>query len=117
MAYFKLNDIDFSAYVNALEVSTVHNYKQRTNAAGNMNVNYINTKKALKVGIIPLDAAIEQSLLAELNKFQVKVEYLEPETNTLETIQCIAPDNKIKYYTIQANKTLIDAYSVEFIEK
>ena len=38
MTYFKLNNIDFSQYVTKLQVGTKHNYKQRTNASGNLMV-------------------------------------------------------------------------------
>jgi hypothetical protein len=117
MSYLKINNVDFSQYVSALEVSTVHNSKSRTNAAGNMNVKYINTKKVITAKIIPLDAASSKALIEELNKFQVTVEYLEPEDNTLKEIECIVPDHKIKYYSITADKTLINAYTVTFTQK
>lgn len=117
MAYLKINTVDFSQYVNSLEVNTVHNSKTRTNAAGNMNVKYINTKKVITAGIIPLSAEASKALIQELNKFQVEVEYLEPETGTLKTIQCVVPDNKIKYYRITADKTMLDTYTVTFTQK
>ena len=116
MAYFKINDIDFSQYVNALEVTTVHNYKSRTNAAGNLNVKYINEKKVVTVGIIPLNDTSTTSLLSELNKFKVTVSYLEPETNELKTITCIAPKNSLKYYKVIAGDTMLKAYSIQFTE-
>ena len=117
MEYLKINGIDFSKCVSSLEVNTVHNAKTRTNAAGNMNVKYINTKKVLNVGIIPLDSISSKSLLTELNKFEVEVEYLEPETEALQTISCIVPSNNVKYYRILADKTMMDAYKVTFTQK
>lgn len=117
MEYLKINNVDFSPYVSSLEVGTTHKSKTRTSAAGNMNVKYINTKKVLKAGIIPLDTSTNQSLLKELNKFQVTVEYLEPETNTIQTIECIVPDNSIKYYTIRADKVSLQTYTVTFTQK
>ena len=44
MTYFKLNNIDFSQYVTKLQVGTKHNYKQRTNASGNLMVKYIHNQ-------------------------------------------------------------------------
>ena len=117
MEYFKLNGVDFSRSVSSLEVNTIHNSKTRTNAAGNMNVKYINSKKVLTVGIIPLEAAVAKSLLYELNKFEVVVTYLEPETQAMETIDCIVPSNNVKYYRIRADRTLMDAYTITFTEK
>lgn len=117
MEYLKINNVDFSPYVSALSVETVHKSKTRTSAAGNMNVKYINTKKVITAEIIPLDLSTNQSLLAELNKFQVTVEYLEPETNTIKSIECIVPDNKIQYYTIRTDKISLKAYTVTFTQK
>ena len=117
MTYFKINNVDFSAYVSSLDVNTVHNSKNRTNASGNLNVKYINTKKALKVGIIPLDNVAAASLLNQLNKFEVTVKYLDPETKQLETIECIVPSNNVGYYTIRADKVMTKAYTIKFTEK
>lgn len=55
MAYFKIGDVDFSAYVNALKVTNSNNYTALTNANGDTVVDYINNKRTLEVGIIPLD--------------------------------------------------------------
>lgn len=117
MEYFKINGVDFSKCVSSLEVNTVHNAKTRTNAAGNMNVKYINTKKVITVGIIPLESSDSKALLTQLNKFQVQVEYLEPETEALQTIDCIIPSNNVKYYRIWADKTMMDAYTITFTQK
>lgn len=117
MNYFVLNGIDFSRYVNSLQVDTVHNSKNRMNAAGTLNVKPINSKKVITVGIIPLDASIASELITELNKFQVTITYLDPELNSLKTINCIVPDNSISYYTIRADKVMTQAYTVTFTEK
>ena len=95
MTYFKLNNIDFSQYVTKLQVGTKHNYKQRTNASGNLMVKYINTKKVIQVGIIPLDEATLKSLVNEIDKFTVSISYLDLETVGLKTIICIVPENLI----------------------
>lgn len=116
MNYFKINDIDFSHYVNKLEVKTVHNHKQQTNALGDINAKYINTKKVIDVGIIPLDAESNAALLAQINKFKVSVSFLNPETRELETIDCIIPDNTVDYYTIRADKVSLKAYSLSFTQ-
>lgn len=116
MAYFKINNIDFSQYVNKLKIGTKHNYKGKTNAAGNLMVKYINSKKIIEVGIIPLDDTAAQSLQKQINKFQVEIEYLEPETKALKKIKCIVPDNSVDYYTIQAGKKMLNAYSLKFTE-
>ena len=45
MAYFKINGVDYSMYVNALKVSRECNYNAQTNANGDTVVDYINTKR------------------------------------------------------------------------
>ena len=56
MTYFRIGDKDFSMYVNELKVKRNHNFIAQTNAAGDSVVDYINSKREIEVGIIPLDA-------------------------------------------------------------
>ena len=95
MTYFKINNVDFSQYVNKLNVQTNHVYNARTNASGNTSVKLINSKKIINVGIIPLDAAVNARLVTQLNKFKVTVGFLDPATNTLKEATCIIPKNNI----------------------
>lgn len=116
MAYFKINGVDYSRYVNKLNIQTNHIYNARTNASGNTSVKFINSKKIISVGIIPLDAAINASLVKALNTFKMRVEFLDPETNRLTTADCIIPKNSIEYYTIRADKVQTKAYLLTFEE-
>lgn len=116
MAYFKINGIDFSQYVNKLNIQTNHIYNARTNASGNTSVKLINSKKVITVGIIPLNADVNKDLVEVLNTFKMTVEFLDPETNTLGTANCILPKNSIDYYTIQADKVQTKAYIITFEE-
>ena len=110
MAYFKLNNKDFSACVNMLKVATAHNYKQMTTAAGNTLVKYVNSKRVLEVGVISLDAATAKDLLTEVNKFKVSVTFLNPKTNALESFNGIIPQDIVEYYTIAADGTRLKAF-------
>lgn len=117
MDYLKINDIDFSMYVNALKIDDTANYTAQTNAAGNTVVDYINRKRNITVGIIPLDAEAMQSLQAAIGAFNVTLSFLNPRTNELETnIPCIIPSNAIEYYTIQADKVMYKAFTLTFTE-
>lgn len=117
MAYFKINGTDYSMYVNKLKVAREHIYKAQTNASGNTLVKYVNTKRIIEVGIIPLDSASMASLQADINEFKVNVSYLDPETGALEEgVACIIPHNSVDYYTIQAGNTKFKAFSLEFKE-
>ena len=115
MAYFKINNTDYSMYVNKLLIDTKHKYTARENAAGNLMVKYITKKRNIQVGIIPLDATALKSLVEELNKggaqFTKSITFLNPETNALETVTCIIPINSIEYYTVQADKVMTKAFS------
>lgn len=117
MAYFKINDTDYSHLVNALTVGKTHNYNSQTNAAGDTVVDYINSKRVIEVGIIPLDAVTLAQLLSDIEAFNVNISFLNPVTNQLETnVNCIIPENDIEYYTIQVNKVMVNAFSLSFTE-
>lgn len=117
MTYFKINGHDYSMYVNKLKVAREHIYKGMTNATGNMVVKYVNTKRIIEVGIIPLDSAAMKNLQEDINKFKVTVSYLDPKTGALEeNVACIIPHNSVDYYTVQANNVKFDAFSLEFKE-
>lgn len=91
MAYFKIGDVDFSHYVSELKINTGHNFTSQTNAAGNTVVDYINKKRVIEVGIIPLEDAALKSLLAAIDSFEVTVGYRDPRTGEIQSLDCIIP--------------------------
>lgn len=116
MSYFKINDVDYSKYVNGLTIDTDNNYTAQTNAAGDMVVDYINKKRSIEVGIIPLDDSAMKNLLQAIEAFNVSISYRNPLTNELETINCILPSTGIEYYTIQVGKVLYREFKLKFQE-
>lgn len=118
MAYFlKINGNDYSSYVNKLVVTTKHNYKSATTAAGNTVVKYINSKRTIDIGIIPLNDAAMKSLLADVDDFQVTLAFRNPETGALEeNVNCIIPTHAIEYYTIQVGKVMYKAFNLKIEE-
>jgi hypothetical protein len=117
MAYFKINDVDFSPYVNALKVNKEAKYNLQTNAAGNAVVDYINAKRTIEVGIIPLDSEAMANLQAAIDAFSVSISFRNPITEALEEgVGCIIPSNGVEYYTIQANKVMFKAFTLTFVE-
>ena len=117
MSYLKINGFDFSKYVNALRVTNSANYVAQVNAGGNTVVDYINSKRTIEVGIIPLDDSSLQALLDAVNGFNVTLSFLNPATGTLENnVNCIVPESDIQYYTIQADKVLTNAFTLTFTE-
>ena len=117
MAYFKINDIDFSLCVNQLKINKTNTYTSQTNAAGDTVVDYINAKRTIDVGIIPLDSAAMAALQNAIDAFSVSISFRNPLTNELEEhVSCIIPTNGVEYYTIQANKVMYKAFTIQFIE-
>lgn len=117
MSYFKINGADFSTSVNKLDITKAANYSAQTNAAGNTVVDYINSKRTIKVGIIPLDAEQMMALQNALSEISVSISFLNPITNTIEeNVLCLLPDNAVSYYTIQAGKILFNAFELTFTE-
>ena len=117
MAYFKIDDVDFSMYVNQLKINKSNVYNAQTNAAGDTVVDYINAKREIEVGIIPLNSTVMAQLQTAIDAFNVSISFRNPKTNALETnVNCIIPQNGIEYYTIQANKVMYKAFTLKFIE-
>lgn len=117
MAYFKIGDTDYSAFVNSLKVTNTHNYNSQTNAAGDTVVDYINTKRTIEVGIIPLTDENMAALQAAINAFSVSISFRNPQTNQLEeNVECIIPENEVEYYTIQVGKVMYEALTLTFEE-
>ncbi len=117
MAYLKLNGTDFSTYVNELRVGRDANYTAQTNAAGDTVVDYINHKRSIEVGIIPVDDEAMKALQAVIENFQVNLSYRDPLTGALvENVHCILPANNVEYYTIQSDKVMYKAFTLQFIE-
>lgn len=117
MEYFRIDNTDFSQYVNELKVQTDTNYNAQTNAAGNTVVDYINAKRVIEVGIIPLDSSVMVSLQNAIAPFNVAISYRNPSTGAfVEDVNCIIPTNAVEYYTIQADKVKFKALKLKFIE-
>lgn len=117
MAYFKINDVDYSMYVKSLKINKTAHYNAQTNAAGDTVVDYINTKRTIEVGIIPLKNDVMINLQQAIDAFSVSISFLNPNTNLLEeNVDCIIPANDVDYFTIQADKVMYNALTLKFTE-
>ena len=117
MAYFKIGNNDYSNCVNKLAITRTANYSAQTNASGDTVADYINEKRKIEVGIIPLDTTTAKTLLDDIKQFNVKISFLNPYTNELEEqVNCIIPTNAIEYYTIQAGNIKLKEFSLSFTE-
>lgn len=117
MAYFKIGGIDFSRCVSTLKVSTAANYNAQTNAAGNTVVDYVNSKRTIEVGVIPVDGETMAQLRAAVSAFSVAISFRNPDTNMLaENVPCICPSIEADYYTIQSNRVSYNPFTLKFVE-
>lgn len=116
MAYFKINDTDYSMYTAGLKITNTSNYTKQTNAHYDTVVDYINDKKTVEVEIIPLNDTVMQQLTADISGLGMNISYLNPQTKELKTISCILPSTNIEYYTIQQNKINFKKLKLKFIE-
>lgn len=116
MAYFQIGDTDFSSLVNELKVSRSNNYNAQTNAAGDTVVDFINRKRQIEVGFIPMVDSNLKKIMAAIDNFNVSISYRNPVTGSLESVNCILADDEVEYYTIQSNKVRYKAFSLKFTE-
>lgn len=116
MIYFKINNIDLSNRVNALNVTKNATYNAQVNAAGNTVIDYINTKRKLQVGFITMPLTQAQSIFALLENLVITISYLDAKTNKLETINCYCPTIAHNYFTIQDAKQMVNSFTLEFTE-
>ena len=117
MAYFMIGNQDFSKYVKSLKVNTNTTFNAQTNAAGNTVVDYINAKRTIEVGIIPLDSEAMIDLQTAISSFSVSISYRNPKTNLLEeNVKCIIPSDDVSYYTIQTKKVMYQELTLVFTE-
>lgn len=115
--FFKINDNDYSMYVNKLQVGTEHFYTKKSSANGADRITHNYKRRVLEVGIIPLDDEAMVNFLLDVDKFRVSVSFRDPLTNTLvENMTCIIPTNLVEYYTIQTENVKYKAFSLQLQE-
>lgn len=116
MAYLAVNGVDYSHLVNSLAVTSEANYNAQTNAAGNTVVDYINTKRAVEVGFIPLSDAECSSLFSNMQDIAVTLSFLDPKSGEMTEAACLCPSDSVEYYTIRADKVSFKAFTLKFTE-
>lgn len=115
MAYLKVGNTDISQFVSKLKITKNYQYNNQTNAAGNMVVDYINTKRVIEVEVISLEESDFQTVLSALG-FQNTIQYRDPNTGELATAYTILGKNDIEYYTIQTNLVRYKKMKLVFTE-
>lgn len=117
MAYFKINGVDYSKYVESLKIKKSANYNAQTNAAGDTVVDFINSKRQIEVGIITINESDAKAILTACEGFNVSISYRDPRTGALvENVNCIIPSTDVDYYTIQTAKVMLNDFKLKFTE-
>lgn len=117
MAYFKIGNEDFSQYVKSLKINRANNYNAQTNAAGDTVVDYINSKRTIEVGIIPLNNSRMLELQSAIRNFNVSISFHNPRTDALEeNVNCIVPEDTVDFYTMSKGKARYNEFTLTFIE-
>lgn len=118
MAYFKINDKDFSYLVSGLKVGyeTLVSDKSGRNAAGDTVVDIINRKIKVYVTLRHTTGEEMDEFLEAIKDYVVNVSFLDPRTNTLTTINTYTGTPEPEYYTIQTNNIIYKPMSLNFIE-
>jgi hypothetical protein len=115
--YFKINNKDFSDLVSGLKVGyeTLVSDKSGRNAAGDTVIDIINRKIKVYITFRHTTNAEMKSLLDAIKDYVVSVQFLDPKTNTLSTIQAYTGTPEPEYYTI-SDKTIYKPMNLNFIE-
>lgn len=116
MVYFMINNNDYSKYVSNLKVAKENLFASEPTADGIIQARYINSHKIIEVAIIPLDAEAMVNIQRDIDEFAVRVSFLNPTTNALETIDCYISNFITEYYTIQNSNTKFKAFTITFTE-
>ena len=115
--YFTINGKDFSNMVSGLKVGyeTLVADGSGRNAAGDTVIDVINHKYKLYVELRHTMGAEMQAFLAAIQDYVVTVGFLNPKTNSLESITAYTGTPEPEYYTIQPNHIIYKPMSLNFI--
>lgn len=115
--YFIVNETDLSSYVSAMKVGfeTLVSENSGRNANGDTVIDVINQKKKVYITFRHTTNAEMREILSAINSYVVNVKFLNPRTNTLESITAYTGTPEPEYYTI-SDRTIFKPLSLNFIE-
>jgi hypothetical protein len=117
MAYLKISGSDFSSIVSGLKVGyeTLVSSNSGRNAAGDTVIDVINRKIKLYITLRHTTNEEMESFLNALKSYVVDVSFLDPESNSVKTINAYISTPEPEYYTI-SNRTIFKPLSLNIIE-
>jgi uncharacterized protein YbbC (DUF1343 family) len=116
--YFKVNNVDYSGLVSGLKVGyeTLVSEDSGRNAAGDTVIDVINRKTKLYITLRHTTEEEMRGFLAAIGDYVVNASFLNPETNSLQTITAYTSTPEPEYYTIQPTMTIYKPMNINFIE-
>lgn len=117
MAYLKINNVNFSSLVSGLKVGyeVLTSENSGRNAAGDTVIDIVNRKRKIYVTLRHTTNTEMASFLAAVEPYVVTVEYLDPQTNTLQSANTYIGTPEPEYYTI-SDRTIYKPMNLNFIE-
>lgn len=118
MDYLMINGEDFSNLVSGLKVGheTLVSDSSGRNAAGDTVIDIINKKYKIYVTLRHTTDDEMKNFLEAIEDYVVNITFLNPKTNTLETVNAYTGTPEPEYYTIQSNTVIYKPMDLNFIE-
>lgn len=118
MAFFKINNQDFSHLVSGLKIGTevLVSDESGRNANGDTVIDIVNSKHKVYVTLRHTTQAEMQSFLAAVSGFVMNITFLNPQTNTNKTITAYIGTPEPEYFTIRNDVIMYKPFSLNFIE-
>lgn len=121
MAYFKINNKDFSSLVSGMKIGyeTLVSDTSGRNAAGKMvfdeKSGILGKKAKVYITLRHTTNAEMREFLNAISGFVVNITFLNPESNMLKTIEAYTGTPEPEYYTV-SDKTIFKPMNLNFIE-
>lgn len=117
MAYFRIDGKDFSHLVSGMKVGfeTLVSDKSGRNAAGYTVIDPIATKRKVYLTLRHTTAAEMKEFMTAIKDYVVFIDFLNPETQVMTTIEVYTGTPEPEYYSI-SDRTIFKPMSLNFIE-
>ena len=116
--YFRINNVDYSDMVSGLKVGyeTLVSDNSGRNANGDTVIDIVNTKRKVYVTFRHTTDAEMRRLLSAIEDYVVAVDFRNPATGALMTINAYTGTPEPEYYTIQNGFVVYKPMNLNFIE-
>lgn len=118
MEFLRVNNVDLSNYTSGLKVGyeTLVSSDSGRNASGNTVLDIVNQKIKVYATFRYMSETEMETLLDAIEDYVVKVEFINPKTNSMKTITAYTGTPEPEYYTLQDGRRLFKSMELNFIE-